>query len=57
MPVASVSCPKCGAPVAVNCNASGSSCHTDHAQCRRCGHLVKVRYANDSYDFRIYDVV
>jgi transcription elongation factor Elf1 len=56
MPVASVSCPNCGAPVAVSCNATGSGSHVDHAHCRRCGHLVKVRYANDSFDFRIYDV-
>ena len=52
MPVVSVACPHCGASVAVDCSYSGGS-STDHSTCLRCGRLVKVRYSNDSFGFRI----
>lgn len=50
-----VNCPKCGAPVAVNCKYSGGS-SSDTGTCGKCSRLVYVRYANDSFGFRIRDV-
>lgn len=50
--IVSVSCPHCGASVAVSCTYTGGG-SSDSAICRGCGRSVKVAYHNDSFGFRI----
>lgn len=50
-----VSCPKCGHDVSVNCRyTNGQSSDTGH--CSQCGKLVYVLYENSSFGFRVIRV-
>jgi endogenous inhibitor of DNA gyrase (YacG/DUF329 family) len=53
--IITVTCPKCGKPIAVNCRYSGGS-STDSGICRNCGKAVYVQYSNDSFGFRIISI-
>ncbi len=53
--IVTVTCPKCGKPVTVNCRYTGGS-SSDCNVCRNCGKNVYVQYSNDSFGFRIITV-
>lgn len=50
-----VTCPKCGKPVTVDCRYIGGS-SSDYSICRNCGKSVYVQYSNDSFGFRIINI-
>ena len=53
--VITVTCPKCGKSVAVNCRGTNGQ-SSDTAHCRNCGRLVYVLYENSSFGFRVIRV-
>lgn len=50
--IITVTCPRCGNPIAVDCSYTGGSSSADGV-CRRCSKLIHVRYSNDSMGFRV----